>query len=324
MSRKLSFTDCIQSPCHGCSAPCCSFLPLHDFVIASYTDADYARYLLNFANIELALVQGQTWRVHLKSPCTRLQPNGLCGLHDSPKKPQVCLNYDARKCFYKPMFLETETEQFLRFDAVRFQALLRLMEFDGSGVLSKLPAVETMIQELPPFIDHPYEPIAQPKPTWSADTIHSFSSMQSQCEGCAAWCCQTLSFPFGGIHSVNNLDYVWFCLGFPNVELAVTEQGMSIFVHSRCRNLESVNTGGCSVFGTDSRPLVCEQYDRMSCAYKVQVGTVNPKTSLRIGLRDFEAFQTHFQFDVAGQCTGRSDFIQIRDSVREKRVSEPL
>jgi len=319
VSRKLSFTDCLQSPCQGCLAPCCSFLPLHDFVITTYKDADYARYLLNFVNIELALVQGETWRVHLKSPCTRLKEDGLCSLHGTSKKPQVCLNYDARNCFYKPMFIEAESDQFLRFDAVRFSALLDLVEFDGAGTLVNFPKLKTIRQRLPAFVDHPYEAIPQAKSIWRFDDKQSFSSIQSQCSGCSAWCCQTLSFPFGGIHSVSNLDYLWFCLGFPNVELAMTEEGMSIFVHGQCRNLESVESGGCTVFGTDNRPLVCEQYDGMSCAYKVQVGTVNPKSSLRVGLQDFEAFQQHFQFDIAGQCVGRSEFVQIRDSVRSNR-----
>ena len=111
----ISFDTCIQSPCKGCSAPCCTFLPLHDFSIQNYRDVDYARYLLNFVNIELALVQGATWRVHWKAKCKRLRPNGGCELHNTSRKPQVCLNYNAHSCFYKPMFLAEETPEFLRF-----------------------------------------------------------------------------------------------------------------------------------------------------------------------------------------------------------------
>ena len=316
----ISFDTCIQSPCKGCSAPCCTFLPLHDFTIQNYRDVDYARYLLNFVNIELALVQGTTWRVHWKAECTRLLPDGGCKLHNTPEKPQVCLNYDAYSCFYKPMFLEAETPSFLRFDAVRFEALIALMTFDEVGSLTHFPTAEVMYAKLPAFVDHPYEAISSPTSVIPSDQTGGLSSFQRQCEGCSAWCCQTISFPFGGIHSVSNLDYIWFCLGYPGVELAMTAEGMSVFVHSRCRNLVSPNSGGCNVFGTSKRPMVCEQYDGMNCAYKVQVGTVNPNMSLRIGLRDFETFQQHFQFDVAGQCIQRSSFDVIRDDVRQNRV----
>ena len=101
----------------------------------------------------------------------------------------------------------------------------------------------------------------------------------------------------------------------------MTTEGMSVFVHSRCRNLMSTDSGGCNAYGTSKRPMVCEQYDGMNCAYKVQVGTINPNMSLRLGLRDFETFQQHFHFDVAGQCIQRSSFDEIRDAVRKFRLS---
>ena len=315
-----SFDACIQSPCKGCTAPCCTFLPLHDFTLRTYRDVDYARYLLNFVNIELALVQGATWRVHWKARCTRLLSGGGCSLHNTPQKPQVCLNYDAYSCFYKPMFLQAETPEFLRFDAVRFQALIERLEFDSAGAVTTFPDSHSLMRDLPSFVDHPYEEIPVPKPRIPAGQVGALSTFQSQCEGCAAWCCQTISFPFGGVHSVSNLDYIWFSLGFPGVELAMTAEGMSVFVHSRCRNLKSMEKGGCKVFGTSARPLVCQQYDGMNCAYKVQVGTVDPQWSLRIGLSDFETFQRQFQFDVAGQCIERSTFEVIRDRVRENRT----
>src|SRR6056300_1303510 len=95
----LSFEQASQSPCEGCAAPCCTFLPLHDFVIQHLDHLDYALYLVNFANIELALVNGTTWRVHYRQRCSRLMPNGGCQLHGQPQKPLVCQNYSATSCF---------------------------------------------------------------------------------------------------------------------------------------------------------------------------------------------------------------------------------
>lgn len=319
MSSTLSFDQCLQSPCDTCSAPCCTFLPLHDFVMQTFDDVDYARYLLNFANIELAYVSGQTWRVHYVAPCSRLDKNGLCTLHGTVQKPQVCLNYNARSCFYQPMFLQPENTNFMRFDAERFEVLSKLLTFSDQGQLLELPSTEDLISQLPPFVFHPFEQIDLPTTRYKGSQTYGFTDLQSQCEGCSAWCCQTLSFPFGGIHAASNLDYIWFCLGFPNVELCVTEDSMSIFVHTRCRNLLSTTSGGCGVFGTSKRPLVCERYDGMSCAYKAQVGTEQSTSAVRVSVNDFAIFQEQFQLNGEGKVISQTPFTQIRDAIYRAR-----
>lgn len=316
MSSTLSFDQCIESPCTGCSAPCCQFLPLHDFGIQRFQDVDYARYLLNFENIELALVSGTTWRVHYRAPCSRLSPMGGCTLHNSPEKPQVCLNYDAYNCFYRPMFIDTETSNFLRFDAQRFEEFASMLEFDSTGMVVSLPSPERLKDQLPQFVEHPFQPIAIPTPILTSSSTNSFRSFQRQCEGCAAWCCQTLSFPFAGIEAVSNLDYIWFCLGFPGVELCITETSMSIFVHSRCRNLKSTTQGGCSIFDKPERPLVCQRYDGMNCAYKVQVGTIDPTSSVRVSRSEFDALQQQCHFDAEGKIVDVLDLSALQLAIR--------
>ncbi len=319
MSSTFSFNQCVQSPCAGCSAPCCTYLPLHDFSIQRFQDADYARYLLNFANIELALVNGTAWRVHYTMRCARLTQSGLCSLHGDPSKPQVCLNYDAYNCFYRPMFIEQETANFMRFDHTRFVALLELLEFSSDGQLVSMPSPEALLQRLPPFVEQPTLKPSVPEPVFENKSLRSFQDVQRQCEGCAAWCCQTLSFPFGGIESTVNMDYLWFCLGFPGVELCIAETSMSIFVHTQCRHLDNLQTGGCTVFGTPERPLLCEQYDGMNCAYRVQVGTRNPSQSIRVGISDFGVLQEHISFDQAGQRVGEWQFGALRDAVQQAK-----
>ncbi len=323
MLSTLSFNQCLQSPCAGCAAPCCTYLPLHDFSIQRFQDADYARYLLNFANIELALVNGATWRVHYTMRCARLTEEGLCGLHGHPSKPQVCLNYDAYGCFYRPMFLEKETPNFMRFDHNRFAALLEHLEFSSDGHLQSMPSPDELLKVLPPFVAQPTIELPVPKPVLESKSGRSFQEVQRQCEGCSAWCCQTLSFPFGGIESTVNMDYLWFCLGFSGVELCITETTMSIFVHTRCRHLDNVQTGGCTVFGTAQRPLLCQQYDGMNCAYRVQVGTRNPSQSIRLGLSEFGVLEQYLTFDQAGQRVGEVPFDLLRVAVHQAKI-EPL
>ena len=46
------------------------------------------------------------------------------------------------------MFVEAETPSFLRFDAVRFEALIALMTFDESGQVSVFPDSHTLMAQL--------------------------------------------------------------------------------------------------------------------------------------------------------------------------------
>ena len=162
--------------------------------------------------------------------------DGGCRFHNTiHQKPQVCLNYDAYSCFYKPMFLASETPEFLRFDAVRFDALISLIEFDEAGQVHTFPDAHSLIITF--ICGSSIRTYRYSKAQDIVWTIGYTVDVQSQCEGCSAWCCQTISFPIW-----------WYSLCFqsrlrlvlpriiPGVELAMTTEGMSVFVHSRCRN----------------------------------------------------------------------------------------
>ena len=89
-TRRFSLNEAIEQPCRDCSAGCCVYVPLRDFLIRELTELDYARYLLNFDRIELTLHAGGLWRAHYVHPCSNLDPETLrCRVHGSPRQPRA-------------------------------------------------------------------------------------------------------------------------------------------------------------------------------------------------------------------------------------------
>jgi carbon monoxide dehydrogenase subunit G len=54
----------------------------------------------------------------------------------------------------------------------------------------------------------------------------------------------------------------------------------------------------------------------MNCAYKVQVGTIDPKSSVRVSLSEFEALQQQFHFDAEGKIVDVLDFFAFRLAIQ--------
>lgn len=91
------------------------------------------------------------------------------------------------------------------------------------------------------------EPVTNPGP-------QNYEAIQNPCTGGAAYCCKTLVFPHGFPTTASNLDYYRFCLGFPGVELGISDAGWSLIVKTTCRHLTEDNR--CGVYGQASRPLI--------------------------------------------------------------------
>lgn len=312
----LTFSEAKQSPCNGCSAPCCSYLPLHDFVIQHFDHLDYAFYLLNFAHIELALVNGNSWRVHYRQPCSRLLPTGGCRLHGQPEKPMVCQNYSATTCFYKSMFIQPETDAFLRFNYDRLKAYANLMTFDDNRNVTGIPDASGLKEQLPIFVEEEIPEVSKPLTHHSRQAFR-FMDFPNPCDRCTSWCCSTLSFPFAGISARANLDYLWFCLGFPGIELNFAADQWSILVNTHCRNLlrSEDGVGRCGVFNQPERPHHCEQYDAMQCGYKQQYLSGSTGFSTRVNLDKFSTLAEHYVFDDVGQLLQQPSFESLKRSL---------
>ena len=307
----LRFTEAQKSPCENCSAPCCGSLPLHTFTITNYSEVDYARYLLNFSGIELIFLYQKTWQVQLNHQCSRLE-NGWCKLHGTEEKPRICRKYSAYNCLYKPIFFQDENINFIRFNRERFDIWVRHLLFDEDRFVVGQPDVTELLATFPPFVQDTVLPLPVMGGRRASKRLGYFE-FQNACKNCSAWCCKSLSFPFDGIQSRANLDYLWFVLGFPGVEVGISEQGWTIVVQTQCRQLEINEKGfGCKIFGQPERPIQCQDYDETTCAYKSHYGLEKEFPSqLSIGLDGFHKLASLYGFTEAGELMDYPSYGQI-------------
>lgn len=313
----LSLTEAQKSPCDKCSAPCCGSLPLHTFTISNYSELDYARYLLNFSGIELVFLYGKTWQVQLSRDCSRLE-KGWCTLHGTEEKPRICRKYSAYSCLYKPIFYQDENLDFIRCNKERFEVWAAHLLFNEERQIIGQPALSDLLPTLPPFQSEEILPVPLMGEKRASKRLGYFD-FQNSCKNCFAWCCKSLSFPFDGIHSRSNLDYLWFVLGFEGVELGISAQGWTIVVHTQCRNFKQGEEGfGCTVFGTPERPMHCQDYDETTCAYKSHYGlSKETPNQVNVDLSGFHRLAGLYGFTEAGEIMDHPSYGQILSSFRK-------
>ena len=297
-------------------------LPLHDFQMTTLMDVDYARYVLNFERIELALLQGQKWRIHYQMKCSHLSPKG-CELHGSDKKPMVCTDYNPYQCFYKRIFHSDEQPSYVRFNAERFNIFAKQIEFDEHRRIVNMPDISTLFGELPLI-----EPI--PEPTDSLPDFLSVSEgnnhsdrglpmneeeLRAQsCKGCSAWCCTRLLFPQPVPQWLSSIDHQRFLLGFPGVSLGYSSTGWTVVVQSRCRHLRAITRDGsaCAIFGQDERPITCRQLSAIGCAYRYRFEQKNPPDFVHVDAHHLEEIATLYRFDTHGAIVNAPSASEIR------------
>jgi hypothetical protein len=132
------------------------------------------------------------------------------------------------------------------------------------------------------------------------------------CEGCAAWCCKSLVFPQSVPATAKQMDYFKFCLGFPGVQIGISDEGWALLVLTTCRHL----TGNrCGVYGLPERPLRCRYYSAQSCSYKPIFAAERPGNLLRIGLSDLPAMMSLMRFDSLGKIVEMPPLARIRGRI---------
>lgn len=336
--QRLNFQQALSSPCVGCSASCCTYLPLHDFTITRMQELDYAFYLINFDRIELAWLQGNSWRAHYRAPCTKLDLETYrCTVHGTTEQPNVCKRYDPYNCFYKRIFEGEASNRFVRMDRGRLEAWANMVVFNGHRDIVGYPEMEAAVPHLPPFQPYTDPPIpgSEVLDTWERavreqtglpmGTATKFRDFDHPCTGCKAWCCTRLSFPHGTPATVANLDHLKFCLGFPGVEVGVHQNGeWTVVVRTQCRNLvrDERGAGRCGVYGQPTRPQACSLYDASMCGYKQQYGRPRPNQFLRVRQASFEVVADLFHFDQDGYVLHRPELAEIRHAIEQRWANE--
>ena len=338
-SRQLPLEQALESPCASCAtSPCCTHLPLHTFQVRTLLELDHARYLLNFDRIELGVSSGGEWSVYYRYPCRFLDRDTFgCRLHATPEQPRICVHYNPYQCWYKRVLTRPVTDDFVRIDRPRFEALLPLYGFDDTGAIVAAPDWATLVATIaglplapqPPVAEPPPSPdpvsrawkelVVNPAPSNGAARAYRFGELVDPCQGCAAYCCTTLVFPQAYPTSVASLDYLKFCLGFPGIEVGITDEGWSIIVKTACRHLVSQR---CAVYGQPERPLLCTYYDANKCTYRIHFGQPRPAGHVRLSLEQFPLLTECFRFDAHGTVIEALSTDGIRAHVEANWLAE--
>jgi hypothetical protein len=144
---------------------------------------------------------------------------------------------------------------------------------------------------------------------------YSYADLRDPCDGCPAYCCNALVFPYGLPTTAANLDHLKFCLGFPGVELGIADDVWSLVVNTTCRHLKD---NRCSIHGKPERPILCQYYDAWKCTYKVNFGMPRPPGFLRVKLEQFDWLTESFGFDQNGNIVEGLPTKVLRGYIEEK------
>jgi hypothetical protein len=149
---------------------------------------------------------------------------------------------------------------------------------------------------------------------------HSYTSLINPCTDCGAFCCKYLIFPQAAPTTRVNLDYLQFVLGFPGIEVGVSDGSWLIIVRSRCRHLTE---NRCSIFGKPERPQICTFYDAHGCQYITQFGVPRPNDFVRIKLEQFYWLVEPIEFDKHSNITYLPSTEELRRHI-ERRWHETV
>lgn len=336
-AARMGYRDAQVSPCATCAtSPCCTYLPLHTFKITTMLELDHAVYLLNFDRIELGMSASGDWSVYYRFPCRFLDRQTFgCTVHDTPRQPNICVHYNPYGCWYKRVLTPTVSDEFLRVDRQRMQFIIDHVVFDESRTIVEVPTWETLAEQfsrLPAQPNGEFDVAPTDDPVFMAwerqaltgepadapleEFAFAADVLRTPCASCQAYCCTTLVFPHPIPASMSNLDYFQFSLGFPGIELGITDDSWSIVVKTKCRHLDGHR---CGVYGQPERPLLCKYYDEWKCTYRVEFGVTRPPGFMRVRLEQFAWLAECFGFDQYGAIVRRPSTEELREHIEAQR-----
>ena len=338
-NETINYQAALASPCATCSkAPCCSLLKLQQLSVTTLTDLDLISYYLNFDNIAVSLSLDSSWTIYYNYPCRFLnESNFSCSIHSLPTQPNICVHYNPYSCFYKTADAARSHPggNLIWISSNRMQHLLSVLQFDTERRIVQLPEnldLFALLAEIP-YEDHLTKKSPQADPLlqeWKKQTLSgsdssvanslntkkSFQEMKNPCSGCEAYCCKALVFPQDLPATYTNLDFYRYCLGFPGIELGISNSQWTIIVKTRCRHLDIHNK--CSIYGKPERPIICKYYDAANCTYKMGFGQIRPEGYMRVGYEEFNWLLETYQFDDYGNITVGWDTETLRRYIEDK------
>jgi Fe-S-cluster containining protein len=334
----LTFREALEPPCLSCTnSPCCTHLLVSEFKLEGIMDVDYALFLLNFEGIYLGIQRDWLVHVYLHQPCSLLDvPSGLCTVHSTPRQPSVCVHYKSQTCSYrKGMTVSVDADRAM-LDYQRMAWLADQIVFDDDRRVSGLPDWEAVLQGFAAIpMDRRPAPVPGPDPVmeeWravvltdkgssSTTPVHPYShpAVTDPCSSCGAYCCNLLVFPRPEPATAGQIDFMRYCLGFPSVELGVSDEGWALVVRTTCRHLDG---NRCSIYGREDRPLKCRSYDAMNCDHRAKFGIPRPEDILRVDGDRFEVIANALMYDDIGRIAAIPPVRMIRQLVEQVMRAE--
>ena len=135
------------------------------------------------------------------------------------------------------------------------------------------------------------------------------------CNNCPAPCCRMTIRPDTMPTTHRAIDHLLYLLRFADHEAIWSSDGTWTLVHwSVCTALES-DSCCCKLHGSMAKPLICREYDAVSCWYKrTFIGDGDPDV-LRINLARMEVLVDEVGFDDVGRIVRMPEFGEARAAV---------
>lgn len=331
----LSYREALQSPCLSCSdSPCCTHLMLQGIEFRTLAEVDHAIYLLNFEGVILEMSRpGAQALVYFQQSCRYLDSaSGLCTVHGTSDQPWICVHYNAYSCDYRRDMVGEGRPDVPHVDRRRMAWYAEQLIFDEDRRVVGRPEWDEVVEA---FASMPIERHTAPPPApdpmieeWRSIVLsakpstdrplspHRYNDpvVSDPCQPCEAYCCKTLVFSRPPPADTSKLDEFRYCLGFPGVELAVSDDEWAVVVRTTCRHLDGSQ---CSVFGTDERPLQCSYYEALKCTYRPHFGRPRPDDMVRISRQQFGVLADAVYFDDAGKLSATPSVEVLRQLLED-------
>ncbi len=81
--------------CSGC-IKCCTYITVEIDAPRAAWEYDQWSWALHHEAVGLFLEKPERWFLHFDAKCSKLQPNGKCGIYG--RHPRLCREYDPRSC----------------------------------------------------------------------------------------------------------------------------------------------------------------------------------------------------------------------------------
>ena len=313
-SPLLSLAEAREEACLACTgSPCCRYVNLKTFDLSTVSDIDQALYALNFEGVFISLVRDmQTAQVFFHQDCRHLDPQGLCSIHSTPAQPSICIQYQSHDCAYRQAFGELVNDEQPVVDRDQMRWFVEQLTFDEDRRVVGRPFWPDVVEGFrrlakprSPLRAEPTSGLLQIRPSRTAADLesagpHRFSDpgVGQPCDSCPAYCCHNLVFPRRPPANARELDFLRYALGFPSIELKLSDDEWAVVVKTSCRH--NVD-GRCAVYGSDERPIRCSDYDEFHCDYKTHFGDAGSSESLHIGPNEFPFLADLIVFDDMGR-----------------------